>query len=522
MKHSIKSLLLALCSLAGTTAASGNNTQIILHEDFNQPASLARWSKPPGMEHRNKDGVDNSGCIAFVSKERQSGLMTLKLDPAVVAGRSLAVEAMMKGQNISKPDKAYLGPKLMIHLKNPYGESWLDQTKKYGSYDWEKLSVFVRVPHDAELVELCLGLQGSTGELLIDELKVTLLPTVALRRTTDAQQEKKLQTSPRLRGVMSGRRMEENDIKELAQNWHANLIRYQITNYSKVDTVGREKYIAWLKSELDKMDKVVELCRKYNIKILIDLHSGPSMTQGELLSNILSWTHESQDTLTEVWQLMAARYKDEPVIWGYDILNEPREDNYVYTPDGPLDWNRLAERVVAAIRRIDPDKPVIVEPAQWGSPAGLQVFQPLAFDNIIYSVHFYAPSIFTHQGIHGRQDGISYPGMIAGKNWDKEELRKRLKPALDFQRKYNVPIYIGEFSVVRWADGAAQWLDEVIDIFEEYGWDWTYHAFREFHGWSVEYSSDRNVKGETGDSDRKKILLKYMQRNLQTAGEKKK
>lgn len=36
--------------------------------------------------------------------------------------------------------------------------------------------------------------------------------------------------------------------------------------------------------------------------------------------------------------------------------------------------------------------------------------------------------------------------------------------------------------------GADRYLADVIDLFEEYGWDWSYHAFREWAGWSVEHT----------------------------------
>ncbi|NTU80980.1 MAG: leucyl aminopeptidase, partial [Chloroflexales bacterium] len=44
-----------------------------------------------------------------------------------------------------------------------------------------------------------------------------------------------------------------------------------------------------------------------------------------------------------------------------------------------------------------------------------------------------------------------YPGEIAGKTWDQARLESALQPAIDFQKKYNVQIYIGEFSAIRWA-----------------------------------------------------------------------
>lgn len=84
----------------------------------------------------------------------------------------------------------------------------------------------------------------------------------------------------------------------------------------------------------------------------------------------------------------------------------------------------------------------------------------------------------------------------------------------DFQLKYGARIYVGEFSAVRWAPGADRYLEDCISIFEEYGWDWSYHAFREWSGWSVEHSEDSRVTGRVdGETARKKVLLKYFKRN---------
>ena len=60
---------------------------------------------------------------------------------------------------------------------------------------------------------------------------------------------------------------------------------------------------------------------------------------------------------------------------------------------------------------------------------------------------------------------------------------------IDFQKKYHVPIFVGEFSVISWApvQSAVAYLKDLTDVFQKYGWSWTYHAFREYQGWSLEY-----------------------------------
>ena len=62
-------------------------------------------------------------------------------------------------------------------------------------------------------------------------------------------------------------------------------------------------------------------------------------------------------------------------------------------------------------------------------------------------------------------------------------------------------------SVKAWAPGAERYLADLISIFNEYGWDWTYHAFREWPGWSVEHEGPdmRNMK-KAADTPRMRVL----------------
>jgi len=100
--------------------------------------------------------------------------------------------------------------------------------------------------------------------------------------------------------------------------------------------------------------------------------------------------------------------------------------------------------------------------------------------------------------------------------WDKAALEAALKPVVEFQQKNNVHIYLGEFSAIRWApDGSAcRYLKDLIDIFESRGWDWTYHAFREWQGWSAEHGPDKaDTKPAAQQTDREKLLREWYVKN---------
>ena len=105
-----------------------------------------------------------------------------------------------------------------------------------------------------------------------------------------------------------------------------------------------------------------------------------------------------------------------------------------------------------------------------------------------------------------RQWSVAYPN--AEKGWNADFMRDVLKPVREFQLKHKALIYVGEFSAVAWAPGAENYLRDAIGIFEEYGWDWSYHAFREWAGWSVEHEGKNDgTLRPSADNPRKRALL---------------
>ena len=101
------------------------------------------------------------------------------------------------------------------------------------------------------------------------------------------------------------------------------------------------------------------------------------------------------------------------------------------------------------------------------------------------------------------------------RNWGKPGTDRDLAE-YDLWLDGRIHIYVGEFSAIRWAPGADNYLRDCIDIFEEYGWDWTYHAYREWDVWSVEHGSDpQDHLPTTAPSERKTILLNWFGKNIQ-------
>jgi hypothetical protein len=263
---------------------------------------------------------------------------------------------------------------------------------------------------------------------------------------------------------------------------------------------------------LAECDKALAACEKYRIKVLVDLHTPPGGRAGGGVCRMFQ-EKRYQDKLVEVWDRIARRYKGRDVVYAYDLLNEAVEGAVA---DGLLNWRDLATKAAKAIRSVDPGKPVVFEPSPWGGPDGFDALEPLNLDRVIYSFHMYRPQNFTHQGVYDDRTGLVYPGRIDGELWDKERLREEMLPAIEFQKAFNVQIYVGEFSVIRWAPGDSGYcyLRDAIDLFEEYGWDWSYHAFREWGGWSVEHGPDRDDHSPTKTpTKRMQLLLGWFGKN---------
>ena len=305
--------------------------------------------------------------------------------------------------------------------------------------------------------------------------------------------------------------MTEADFDTL-QSWGVTLIRYQMSSNDKrpegEDAVAW--FDRWLAPKLDHFDSfVLPEAAKRDMKVVLDLHEAPG---GKDEANEMRMFHDERLAahFVETWRSIAERFRGREGIYGYDLVNEPMQTSEA-APD--CDFWTVQKRAAEAIREIDPDTPILVECNSQDDPAAFASFSPLDLVNVIYEVHMYKPLAYTHQGVMWKQGELrTYPD--ESKGWNKDCLRACLKPVRYFQLRHGAKIYAGEFSAVAWAPGADQYLRDCIDLFEEYGWDWTYHAFRESGVWNVEWEGpDRESLGPAkGDTPRKKALLDGLRR----------
>ena len=106
----------------------------------------------------------------------------------------------------------------------------------------------------------------------------------------------------------------------------------------------------------------------------------------------------------------------------------------------------MSPELVAAVRAIDKDVWIVYQ-------SGLnndeyKTYEPLKDKRVIYSVHFYKPFGFTHQGVEkifgadslSREQALAaiqnkYPGDYYGQHWDRTMMENDLRPVADFAQK---------------------------------------------------------------------------------------
>ncbi len=94
----------------------------------------------------------------------------------------------------------------------------------------------------------------------------------------------------------------------------------------------------------------------------------------------------NQDLTVRLWRHMAERYRDEPAVLGYDLLNEPvaphSDTNYLEPRLEPL-----LKRLTAAVREVAPHQIIFLEGSRWGT--SWRVLGPPFDANVVYSYHSY-------------------------------------------------------------------------------------------------------------------------------------
>ncbi|KAJ9660077.1 hypothetical protein H2198_002774 [Neophaeococcomyces mojaviensis] len=183
------------------------------------------------------------------------------------------------------------------------------------------------------------------------------------------------------------------------------------------------------------LDRIIEICGRHNLYVILDLHAVPGGQNQDWhsdsgIAKALFWEHRVfQDQVVSLWEAIAKHYVGNPVIAGYNPLNEPAD---------PLHY-RLTDfyvRVEKAIRAVDPEHILYIDGNTYAMD--FSHFPPEVLPNAVYACHDYATF------------GFPIPGQApyTGTEVQKAKLLKSFNRKADFMRRHGVPIWNGEFGPV--------------------------------------------------------------------------
>lgn len=164
-----------------------------------------------------------------------------------------------------------------------------------------------------------------------------------------------------------------------------------------------------------RVDSLVEWCRESGLYLILDMHDAPGGQTGDNIDDSYGypWLFESETSqrlYADIWKRIAERYKDEPVILGYELLNEPIAPYFDNMDELNAKLEAVYKRGVAAIREVDRNHIILLGGAQWNG--NFNPFKDSHFDDkLMYTCHRYGgePTREAIRSIIAFRDSVGLP-----------------------------------------------------------------------------------------------------------------
>lgn len=224
------------------------------------------------------------------------------------------------------------------------------------------------------------------------------------------------------------------------------------------------------------LDRAIGWAKDNNLRLILDMHEPPGGIQLPTKIDI-SNQPALKTRLENLWVAIAQRYRNEPAVLAYDLVNEPYMDN----------WFGYVPRLIDKIRAVDPDHLILVEESFHPNDRTQGRFYPLPYANIIYDSHYYDTYGST-------VDTVPYSGSAAFFQTDLiDSFSNFYNPAT---ASFVAPLNVGEYGVVhqKFAGeqnlGAEQWLRDMTAAMDQHGLNRVLFAYHEtrfglYSGWQT-------------------------------------
>lgn len=251
----------------------------------------------------------------------------------------------------------------------------------------------------------------------------------------------------------------------------------------------------WYPDAFDRIDWFIEEAGERGIYVIIDMHGAYGSQNGNHSSGVDGGDDPkgasefffgdnaaaNQEKYYKMWEKIAAHYAGNPVVAGYDLLNEPYNE-YRYSSGYTGEYLRkllwgIYDTAYDRIRAVDADHLIIME-ATW-DPEDLPNPAAMYWTNVMYEYHNYLYSNYDDETeqVANMQSKIN-----------------KIKAA-----NYGVPSYIGEFNYM---SNDATW-DSGLELLNDNNLNWTswsYKCIAESGNWGL-YNNPSSLENVNVESD---------------------
>ena len=215
-----------------------------------------------------------------------------------------------------------------------------------------------------------------------------------------------------------------------------------------------------------RLDWAIAQCEKNGLYAILDMHGCPggqsaNHSTGSIGKAELYQKEVYQNAMEELWRAIAKRYRKNPVVAAYDIMNEPQNNQGFHgggiyqaeTTHAVQQTNHVYHRMIRAIRAVDTAHVISVE-GIW-SISTLPHPKTYGWSNMLYQLHLYDAS--------------------------KEKIGQKIKELLEARSTMGVAVYVGEYNHLENENYAA-------DLYQQHGISrtkWTYKTVGREDNWGL-------------------------------------
>jgi endoglucanase len=248
------------------------------------------------------------------------------------------------------------------------------------------------------------------------------------------------------------------------------------------------------------LTKIVDSATNDGLMVILDQHRPNQYGQSPLPA---SGSLTEQDWIND-WVMLAKQFRNNPMVIGADLHNEPNGPATWGTGNPQTDWRLMAERAGDAVLSADPHWLLFVEGIQdyqnqyywWGGNLQGAQRYPVELSesgHVVYEAHDYGPNVYEQSWFQAKNFPDNLPA-VWNRNWAY------------LKEQNTAPVLLGEFGGPVGNDAEGEWQKTLVAFLKQHGISYTYWSWNPD---SAQTGGILNNNWQTVDTSKLDLLRTY-------------